>query len=100
MTGGADLFGRSTAQANAMAPRMIAPLSSRLVSSFWRKLMTASLVIVTPNDQGRPLVRPRRRYSGLMPASLTIGAHFSASARSNAASSAGVEGLGGAPSAS
>jgi hypothetical protein len=39
-------------------------------------------------------------YSGLMPASLTIGAHFSASKRSGAASFAGVDGLTGAPIAS
>src|SRR6476660_3197827 len=100
MTGGAGFVGRSTAPASAMAPRMTAPFSSRWVSSFWRKLMIASLVIVTPNDQDPQLVRPRRRYSVLMPASLAIGAHFSASARSNAASAAGVDELGGAPSAS
>ena len=58
-----------------------------------------------------PVIRPaqgqlaprgsfRPDYSGLMPASLTIGAHFSASMRKSAASSAGVDGLTGAPIAS
>ena len=58
-----------------------------------------------------PVIRPaqgqlaprgsfRPGYSGLMPASLTIGAHFSASMRKSAASSAGVDGLTGAPIAS